>query len=193
MECADASDAHAGPTRRRSRGLRPRYRPFLSRHWAEDHARECAARRPRAGFAALRPAGDRGRHRSPARRLERGTSRASVRVMMRRDKHKISITILICDNDADNRMITQQALEGARISNELRFVANGEQLLNYLYQRGPYAGETGAAPRPGLILLNLNMPTMDVHEALRHIKQDPTLLDIHVVALTTSALDANVI
>jgi CheY-like chemotaxis protein len=90
-------------------------------------------------------------------------------------------------------MLTQQALEDAHISNALRFVEDGEQLLDYLYQRGAFAGETGAAPRPGLILLDLNMPTMDGREALRHIKQDPTLLDIPVVVLTTSSLDEDVI
>lgn len=113
--------------------------------------------------------------------------------MMMNDKHKIPITILICDDDEDDRMLTQQALEDAHISNDLRFVEDGEQLLDYLYQRGTFAGETGTAPRPGLILLDLNMPTMDGREALRYIKQDPTLLDIPIVVLTTSSLDEDVI
>ncbi len=113
--------------------------------------------------------------------------------MMMQDKHKIPITILICDDDEDDRMLTQQALEDAHISNDLRFVEDGEQLLDYLHQRGAFAGETGAAPRPGLILLDLNMPTMDGREALRQIKQAPTLLDIPVVVLTTSSLDEDVI
>jgi CheY-like chemotaxis protein len=113
--------------------------------------------------------------------------------MMMRDNHKIPITILICDDDEDDRMLTQQALEDAHVSNALRFVEDGEQLLDYLYQRRAFAGETGAAPRPGLILLDLNMPAMDGREALRHIKQDPTLLDIPVVVLTTSSLDEDVI
>lgn len=113
--------------------------------------------------------------------------------MMMRDKNTIPITILICDDDEDDRMLTQQALEDAHISNALRFVEDGEQLLDYLYQRGTFAGETGAAPRPGLILLDLNMPTMDGREALRLIKQDATLLDIPVVVLTTSSLDEDII
>jgi len=113
--------------------------------------------------------------------------------MMMQDRHKIPITILICDDDEDDRMLTQQALEDAHISNDLRFVEDGEQLLDYLYQRGRFAGETGAAPRPGLILLDLNMPTMDGREALRHIKQSPTLLDIPVVVLTTSSLNEDVV
>ena len=105
--------------------------------------------------------------------------------MMMQDKHKIPITILICDDDADDRALTQQALEDAHISNDLRFVDDGEQLLDYLYQRGEYSGETGAAPRPGLILLDLNMPRMDGREALQRIKGDPTLVDIPIVVLTT--------
>jgi CheY-like chemotaxis protein len=109
------------------------------------------------------------------------------------DKHKIPITILICDDDEDDRMLTQQALEDAHISNELRFVDDGEQLLDYLHQRGKYAGETGSAPRPGLILLDLNMPRMDGREALEQIKSDTRLFDIPIVILTTSNLDADVI
>jgi CheY-like chemotaxis protein len=113
--------------------------------------------------------------------------------MMMQDKHKIPITILICDDDEDDRALTRQALEDAHISNDLRFVEDGEQLLDYLYQRGEYSGETGAAPRPGLILLDLNMPKMDGREALQRIKGDPTLVDIPIVVLTTSGLDADVI
>jgi CheY-like chemotaxis protein len=113
--------------------------------------------------------------------------------MMMQDKHKIPITILICDDDEDDRMLTQQALEDAHIANDLRFVEDGEDLLDYLKQRSAYAGETGAAPRPGLILLDLNMPNMDGREALKLIKADPTLRDIPVVVLTTSGLDEDVI
>ena len=113
--------------------------------------------------------------------------------MMMQDKHKIPITILICDDDDDDRALTRQALEDAHISNNLRFVEDGEQLLDYLHQRGEYSGETGAAPRPGLILLDLNMPKMDGREALQRIKEDPTLVDIPIVILTTSGLDIDII
>jgi CheY-like chemotaxis protein len=111
---------------------------------------------------------------------------------MMHDKHKIPITILVCDDDEDDRMLTQQALEDAHISNSIRFVEDGEQLLDYLYQRAAYAGETGKAPRPGLILLDLNMPKLDGREALKTIKDDPTLSDIPVVVLSTSRLDEDV-
>ena len=112
---------------------------------------------------------------------------------MVRDRHKIPITIVVCDDDEDDRLLTEQALKDARVSNDVRFVDDGEDLLDYLHQRGRFAGETGLAPRPGLILLDLNMPKMDGREALRRIKGDLTLHDIPVVILTTSNLDADVI
>jgi CheY-like chemotaxis protein len=112
---------------------------------------------------------------------------------MMQSENKIPITILICDDDEDDRMLTQQALEGAHISNSIRFVEDGEQLLDYLYQRGEFAGETGKAPRPGLILLDLNMPKLDGREALKVIKGDPALVDIPVVVLSTSGLDEDII
>jgi CheY-like chemotaxis protein len=112
---------------------------------------------------------------------------------MTRDKNTIPITILICDDDEDDRMLSKQALEEAHVSNDVRFVEDGEQLLDYLYQRGEYAGETGTAPRPGLILLDLNMPKMDGREALKLIKGDKTLHDIPIVVLTTSGLDQDIV
>lgn len=112
---------------------------------------------------------------------------------MKQTAHKIPISILICDDDEDDRVLTQQALETAHISNALNFVEDGEQLLDFLYQRGPYAGETGAAPRPGLILLDLNMPKVDGREALKVIKGDPTLRDIPIVVLSTSRLDEDIV
>ena len=108
------------------------------------------------------------------------------------DRHKIPITILICDDDEDDRMLTKLALQDAHISNDLCFVEDGEQLLDFLYQRGEFGGELGRAPRPGLILLDLNMPKLDGREALKIIKQDPSLCDIPVVVLSTSALDEDV-
>jgi two-component system, response regulator len=111
---------------------------------------------------------------------------------MMKDRNKIPITILVCDDDEDDRMLTRQALEDAHISNRIQFVEDGEQLLDYLYQRGSYAGETGEAPRPGLILLDLNMPKLDGREALKTIKEDPTLRDIPVVVLSTSRLDEDI-
>lgn len=113
--------------------------------------------------------------------------------MMMQDRHKIPITILICDDDEDDRMLTQQALEQAHIANDLKFVEDGEDLLDYLHQRGKYAGENGLAPRPGLILLDLNMPKVDGREALKAIKSDPGLREIPVVVLSTSSLDVDIV
>src|SRR5690606_29575105 len=92
-----------------------------------------------------------------------------------------------------DRLLTKQALKEAHVSNEVKTCEDGEQLLDYLYQRGAYAGKTGAAPRPGLILLDLNMPKLDGREALKVIKGDPTLRDIPVVVLTTSRAEEDII
>ena len=112
---------------------------------------------------------------------------------MIQSENKIPITILICDDDEDDRMLTQQALQDAHVSNSIRFVVDGEQLLDYLYQRGEYAGETGKAPRPGLILLDLNMPKMNGREALKIIKEDKSLHNIPIVVLSTSRLDEDIV
>jgi len=111
---------------------------------------------------------------------------------MMQKRYKVPVTILICDDDEDDRLLTQQALEVAHISSALRFVEDGEQLLDYLYRRGAFSGETAKAPRPGLILLDLNMPKLDGREALKTIKEDETLCDIPVVVLSTSRLDEDV-
>jgi CheY-like chemotaxis protein len=109
------------------------------------------------------------------------------------DQRRIPVTILICDDDEDDRTMTEQALVSAQITNRVNFVEDGEQLLDYLYQRGRYAGETGKAPRPGLILLDLHMPKMSGGEALQVIKADPALRDIPIVVLTTSRLEQDLV
>jgi CheY-like chemotaxis protein len=111
---------------------------------------------------------------------------------MIRERKKLPISILVCDDDEDDRMLTKQALEDAHISNDVKFVEDGEDLLDFLHQRGRYAGDTGAAPRPGLILLDLNMPRLDGREALQEIKEDESLSDIPIVVLTTSRLDEDI-
>ena len=68
---------------------------------------------------------------------------------MRQEKNKIPITILVCDDDEDDRLLTQQALEDAHISNDVRFVQDGEQLLDYLYQRANTPARTAPPPGPG--------------------------------------------
>ena len=103
-----------------------------------------------------------------------------------------SITILMADDDPDDRQLTREAFEENHLANDLRFVEDGEELLDYLNRRGKYAAE-GAAPVPGLILLDLNMPRKDGREALREIKADPRLKNIRVVILTTSKAEEDVI
>jgi CheY-like chemotaxis protein len=101
------------------------------------------------------------------------------------------ITILIADDDADDRMLAKEALEESRLRNELYFVEDGEELLDYLNRRGKFA-EPAKAPRPGLILLDLNMPRKDGREALREIKADADLRRIPVVIMTTSKAEEDV-
>ena len=101
------------------------------------------------------------------------------------------ITILMADDDADDRRLTQEAFEEGRLINEVRFVENGEQLLDYLRKQGKYA-PPAEAPRPGLILLDLNMPRKDGRTVLKEIKSDPVLRQIPVVVLTTSKADEDI-
>ena len=107
------------------------------------------------------------------------------------DKDTQSITILMADDDADDRLMAKEALDEARLANDLQFVEDGEELMDYLHNRGKYAGN-GNSPRPGLILLDLNMPKKDGREALEEIKADPDLKRIPIVVLTTSKADEDI-
>ena len=106
-------------------------------------------------------------------------------------KHPKPVTILMADDDADDRQLTREAFEEARLANDLRFVEDGVELLDYLKHRGRYS-DPGSAPRPGLILLDLNMPKKDGREALEEIKADPALRCIRVVILTTSKAEEDI-
>lgn len=95
------------------------------------------------------------------------------------------VTILLAEDDPDDRYLISEALDENRLTNRLYIVEDGEELLDYLYQRGKYTdGEKW--PRPGLILLDLNMPRKDGREVLEEIKADPMLRRIPIVVLTTS-------
>jgi CheY-like chemotaxis protein len=107
-------------------------------------------------------------------------------------KHE-PVTILIADDDEEDRVLTEEALAAARLVNELRFVVDGQDLMDYLRREGRYAGTNGEAPRPGVILLDLNMPKLDGREALAEIKADPELKPIPVVVLTTSRAEADIL
>ena len=101
-----------------------------------------------------------------------------------------TIVILMADDDPEDVMLAQDALAESRLANALNVVGDGEELLDYLHQRGKYNADN--APRPGLILLDLNMPRLDGREALARIKSDPSLRRIPVVVLTTSKAEEDV-
>ena len=88
-------------------------------------------------------------------------------------------------------MLAQFALVESRVPDDLRFVEDGEQLMDYLYRRGDYA-KPGSAPQPDLILLDLNMPKKDGREAIKEIKADRILRRIPIVVLTTSKSEEDI-
>jgi CheY-like chemotaxis protein len=94
------------------------------------------------------------------------------------------ITILIADDDPDDRLMAKDALFQTLNVNDIFFVEDGEELMDYLHGQGKFSN--GSAPRPDLILLDLNMPRKNGSEALREIRQDPNLRHIPIVVLTTS-------
>lgn len=102
------------------------------------------------------------------------------------------ITILLADDDEEDRMLTTEALEDARLANEVKTVEDGEELMDYLHRRGRYA-DPELSPRPGLILLDLNMPKKDGRQALKEIKEVPELRSIPVVVLTTSKAEEDIL
>lgn len=102
-----------------------------------------------------------------------------------------SITILVADDDPDDRLMISEAWEESRLVNDIRFVEDGEELIEYLLHKGKYTNLSDS-PRPGLILLDLNMPKKDGREALKEIKADPSLRQIPIVVLTTSKAEEDI-
>lgn len=103
----------------------------------------------------------------------------------------LPMTILAAEDDPDDCILVKEAFHESGQENQLYFVPDGVTLLQYLRRQGSYAGPT-AAPRPDLILLDLNMPCMDGRESLAEIKADPELRSIPVVVLTTSNAEEDV-
>jgi CheY-like chemotaxis protein len=95
-------------------------------------------------------------------------------------------TILLVEDDPDDIYLISEAITECQLSVRLNVVENGEQLLDYLYQRENFSNPQ-EAPRPDLILLDLNMPRKDGREVLEDIKADPDLCTIPIVILTTSS------
>ena len=102
------------------------------------------------------------------------------------------ITILMADDDPDDRLLTREAFNESHLLNDFETVEDGEELMEYLLQSGRYAG-AAARPRPGLILLDLNMPRKDGREALQEIKSHPELRRIPVVVMTTSKAEEDIL
>ncbi|CAM3358250.1 response regulator [Rhodothermus bifroesti] len=103
-----------------------------------------------------------------------------------------SVVILLADDDPDDRLLTIRALKRSHLRNAIYTVEDGQELMDYLYRRGAYA-DPARSPRPGLILLDLNMPRKDGREALQEIKSDPMLRRIPVVVLTTSDAETDIV
>ena len=101
------------------------------------------------------------------------------------------IVILVADDDDEDLMLIRETFEDRRLANELRFVKNGEEVMQYLLRQGKFA-EPWTSPRPGLILLDLNMPRKDGREVLAEIKANAAFRDIPVFVLTTSRSEEDV-
>ena len=100
------------------------------------------------------------------------------------------LTILLADDDPDDRLLVREAFEENHLLNPLHTVEDGEELMDYLYRRGKFAS---VAVRPNLILLDLNMPRKSGMEALREIKADASLRTIPVIVLTTSKAEEDIL
>jgi len=101
-----------------------------------------------------------------------------------------AITILMADDDDDDFLLTKKALTESKLANTLIRVEDGEELMDYLKRRGKY--EKVEVLRPGMILLDLNMPRKDGRETLKEIKSDPELKDIPVIIFTTSKAEEDI-
>jgi CheY-like chemotaxis protein len=100
-----------------------------------------------------------------------------------------AIDVLLIEDDRGDELITREAFEHNKINNSLHVAHDGEEGLDFLYRRGAYAG----APRPDLILLDLNLPKYGGRQLLETIKSDPDLCHIPVVILTTSSAEEDIL
>ncbi len=101
------------------------------------------------------------------------------------------IVVLMADDDADDKLMAQEAFAENKLANDLQFVSDGKELLDYLTFRNGYSPEN--APKPDIILLDINMPKMSGIQVLEKIKQDPELKKIPVIMLTTSDADEDIV
>jgi CheY-like chemotaxis protein len=108
------------------------------------------------------------------------------------EEKKQSVVILMADDDEDDRLMAKEAFAEVKLLNDFHTVEDGEELMDYLRRKGNYA-DPKFSPRPGLILLDLNMPKKDGREALKEIKSDPSLRHIPIVVLTTSKAEEDIL
>ncbi|MBF6302142.1 response regulator [Nocardia amamiensis] len=99
------------------------------------------------------------------------------------------VDILLVEDDPGDELMTREAFEDNKIGNTLHVAHDGQEALDFLYRQGPFAN----APRPDLILLDLNLPKYDGRQVLEKIKADPELTHIPVVVLTTSAAEEDIL
>ncbi|WP_405667303.1 response regulator [Streptomyces sp. NBC_01166] len=99
------------------------------------------------------------------------------------------IEVLLVEDDPGDELMTREAFEDNKIRNTLHVVRDGQEALDFLYRQGPY----GDAPRPDLVLLDLNLPKYDGRQVLERIKTDPELALIPVVVLTTSSAEEDIL
>jgi CheY-like chemotaxis protein len=99
------------------------------------------------------------------------------------------IEVLLVEDDPGDVLMTKEAFEDYKLSNQLHVVTDGAEAMEFLRRKGEYAD----APRPDLVLLDLNLPRMDGREVLQAIKSDPELASIPVVILTTSEAEEDVL
>jgi CheY-like chemotaxis protein len=107
-------------------------------------------------------------------------------------KSRKLINILMAEDDPDDRLLAKEAFEEVRLANSLYFVNDGIELMDYLHRQGKYK-DPKSSPRPGVILLDLNMPRKDGKEAIKEIKSDPNLKCIPIVVLTTSKAEEDIL
>jgi CheY-like chemotaxis protein len=101
------------------------------------------------------------------------------------------LTVLMADDDEDDRLMTSEALTESQFQGVLYSVDDGEEALNFLRHTGGYSALN--APRPDIVLLDLNMPRKDGREVLREMKADPELRCIPVIILTTSKAEEDIL
>lgn len=107
------------------------------------------------------------------------------------NKTEKTITILIAEDDPDDRLIVKDAFEEARVYNIIHYVEDGEELMDYLYSRGKYSWPNNML-RPDIILLDLNLPKMSGQDALREIKSNLNLRQIPIIILSTSEREEDI-